>query len=54
MLTAGHHVKLGQIIDGIYKNGLVISKMRRVQISSQDAYFMLESQRDKPSFKYTI
>lgn len=50
VLTAGHHPKLGQIIDGIYKNGLVISKMRRVQISAQDAYFLLESQRDKSTF----
>ncbi len=51
VLTSGHHPKLGQIIDAAYKGGLVISKMRRVQISSQDAYFLLESQRDKTSFK---
>lgn len=54
ILTAGHHVKLGQIIDGIYKSGLVISKMRRVQITSRDALHLLESQRDRANFNSCI
>ena len=43
-------VKLGQIIDNIYKSGLKIAQMRKIQISTQDAYDLLQSQRDRANF----
>jgi hypothetical protein len=51
VLTSGHLSKLGQIIDSVYKSGLKISQMRTLRLSPQEAYSVLESQRDKPSFK---
>lgn len=50
LLISGHMVKLGQIIDNIYKSGLKIAQMRKIQISTQDAYDLLQSQRDRANF----
>ena len=50
VLTSAHLKKLGQTIDLIYKNGLKIANMRQVQITPQEAYQLLETQRDKPNF----
>lgn len=43
--------KLGQIIDAIYKKGLKITKLRKIEIGSQEAFKLMETERDKPSFK---
>jgi len=51
-LTSAHLPKLGQTIDSIYKCGLKISKMRQVQIGTQEAFQILESQKDKPNFTF--
>ena len=50
MLVSGHLVKLGQILDNVYKSGLKIAQMRKVQISTQEAYDLLQSQRDRANF----
>ena len=50
VLTSAHLKKLGQTIDLIYKSGLKIANMRQVQITPQEAYQLLETQRDKPNF----
>lgn len=49
-ITSGHLKKLGQIVDSIYKSGLKIANMRQVQVNSQEAYQLMELQRDKPNF----
>lgn len=50
LLVSGHLSKLGQIVDSIYKNGLKITKMRKVEISSTEAFKLFESDRDKSTF----
>lgn len=52
VLTIGHLKKLGQTIDSIYKCGLKISKMRQVQVSSQEAYELLMANQNKPNFTF--
>lgn len=50
VLVSGHLSKLGQIIDNVYKFGLKIASMRKVEISTQEAYDLLQNQRDKANF----
>ncbi|RMZ95408.1 nucleoside diphosphate kinase 7 isoform X2 [Brachionus plicatilis] len=50
VLVHGHLSKLGQIIDSVYKSGLKISKMRQVQLNSQDAYHLISPQRHDQNF----
>ncbi|CAF0792128.1 unnamed protein product [Brachionus calyciflorus] len=50
VLVKGHLSKLGQIIDSVYKSGIKISKMRQVQLNTQDAYHLISTQRDKSNF----
>lgn len=52
VLTSAHLKKLGQTLDSIYKCGLKIASMRQVQISSQEAYYLLEDQQNKPNFTF--
>lgn len=52
VLTSGHLKKLGQTLDSIYKCGLKVARMRQAQISSQEAYHILEAQQDKPNFTF--
>lgn len=54
VLISGHLGKLGQIVDSIYKKGLKITKMRKVELSSQEAFKLMESERDTSSFKLDI
>jgi len=44
--------KLGQTVDSIYKSGLKISRMRQVQITSQEAYHLLTEIQHKPNFSF--
>lgn len=52
VLTSAHLKKLGQTIDSIYKSGLKISAMRQIQITSQEAFQLLESQQHQPNFSF--
>jgi len=50
ILLNGHLSKLGQILDNVYKSDLKIVRMKRLQIASQEAYDILQNQRNKPNF----
>ncbi len=52
ILTSGHLRKLGQTVDSIYKCGLKISRMRQIQITSQEAYQLLAEIQHKPNFSF--
>jgi len=50
VLLVGHFNKLGQMLDSVYKSDLKITKLKRIQISSQEAIDVLQNQRHKPNF----
>jgi hypothetical protein len=54
VLLAGHFNKLGQILDSVYKSDLKITKLKRIQISSQEAIDVLQNQRHKTNFTYAF
>lgn len=54
VLLVGHFNKLGQMLDSVYKSDLKITKLKRIQISSQEAIDVLQNQRHKPNFTYVL